>query len=121
NPTAQITNMAASVCSDGPLNVTPVHNTNGVIPAGTNYSWGIPTLDAGITGGAAGSGASINGSLTNSTSAPLTATYTVTPTTGACTGEDFTLTVTVNPTPEIPAQEQTICSGDTFTISPVDG
>jgi gliding motility-associated-like protein len=47
--------------------------------------------------------------------------YTVTPSVnGACVGNTFTVTVTVNPKPVVPAQTQTICSEGTFTISPVN-
>jgi gliding motility-associated-like protein len=51
-------------------------------------------------------------------------TYTVTPRSGAagsCVGAPFQLEVTVNPTPEISAKTELICSGDSFTVSPVDG
>jgi len=47
--------------------------------------------------------------------------YTVTPTSGdagSCVGTNFTITVTVNPTPVIANKTSTICSGTAFTITP---
>src|SRR5208283_5632873 len=58
--------------------------------------------------------------LSNTTNTVKTATYTVTPVSGTCTGGTFTVTVTLNPTPVVPAQTATICSGGTFTVTPVN-
>ncbi len=121
NPKPAITAMSVAACSNSPFTLTPVNGTNGIVPAGTTYAWTTPSLPAGLTGGAAGSGSTINGTLTNTTNAPLNATYTVTPTSGSCVGSAFTVTVTVNPSPVIPTQTPTICSGETFTINPTNG
>jgi len=57
--------MTTSVCSGAGFTVTPVNSTNGIVPAGTTYSWPVPS-GAGFSGGASGSGASnISGTLTN--------------------------------------------------------
>ena len=56
-------------------------------------------------------------------STPETLTYTVTPTILAtgCEGDSFTVTVTVNPEPQIDDFTETICEGDTFSsITPQD-
>jgi large repetitive protein len=123
NPTPAVTNMSTSVCSATAFSVTPVNSTNGIVPAGTTYSWGAPT-GAGFTGGVAGSGATIGGTLTNTTSAAVTATYTVTPTSppalGSCVGSTFTVTVTVNPSPAISDMTGLTCSGTGFTVTPID-
>jgi hypothetical protein len=117
--------MTATVCSATGFTVTPVDVTNGIVPAGTTYSWAAPA-GAGFTGGAAGVGAAnISGTLTNTTSAAVIATYTVTPTSsvalGSCVGSTFTVTVTVNPKPAIANKTATICSATVFTVTPVDG
>ncbi|UPZ16559.1 GEVED domain-containing protein [Flavobacterium humidisoli] len=93
--------MTSNACTGVPFSVTPADVTNGTIPANTKYTWTMPFLSAGLTGGAANAvaAADITGTLTNSTSTAQTAVYTVTPITGACTGAPFTLTVTVNPLP----------------------
>ena len=120
-PEPDINDMTANVCSDGTFTVTPANGTNGIIPSGTTYSWSAPTVTGGITDGAAGSGSSISGTLTNPTNTAQTATYTVTPVGGTCTGDPFTLTVTVNPVAEINDLTRSVCSGETFTVTPADG
>jgi hypothetical protein len=121
NPKPAITPISTAACSNSSFTVTPANGINGVVPSGTNYTWSAPTVPAGISGGAAGNGTSIIGTLTNSTNAPLNAAYSVTPTSGTCVGNPYTVTVTVNPSPVIPTQTPTICSGSAFTVSPVNG
>lgn len=123
NVTSAVINpMTASVCTALPFTVTPTNGTNGSIPSGTTYSWTVPTVTGGMTGGATSSGSptSISGTLVNSTASAQTATYTVTPTTGSCTGMPFILTVTVNPLPVAPtasATSQPTCTVNTGTIT----
>jgi hypothetical protein len=74
-----------------------------------------------MTGGASATAqTTINGTLTNPTNVAQTATYTVTPSTSLCSGDSFTVTVTVNPKPFVSTRTETICSGGTFTTSPVN-
>lgn len=122
NPRPTITAMSAVVCTGSAFSVTPANGTNGIVPAGTSYSWSPPVVTGGMTGGVAGSGATlISGTLTNPTSSPQTATYTVTPVSGSCTGSSFTVTVTVNPRPALTPMTVSVCSGDLFTVTPLDG
>ena len=97
NPKPAITPMTDVFCSGGNFTAAPVDVTNGVVPAGTLYTWGAPLVTGGITGGAAGtSQTNIIGTLTNTSNSNQTATYTVTPISGAgCTGATFTETITV--------------------------
>lgn len=98
NARPAVTNMTATVCSKENFTITPVNGTNGLVPAGTTYSWSAPVMTGALTGGTSGSGSAITGTLINTSGSPETATYTVTPTWGAgCTGNTFTVTVTVNP------------------------
>lgn len=90
---------------------------NGMVPAGTTYSWAAPVVTGGLTGGAAGiNAANISGTLTNPTNAAQTATYTILE---SFSGSAFTVTVTVNPTPTIKPKwgDVLICYnlGDLFT------
>ena len=124
NPMPAVNNLTSTICSGGTFTVTPANGTNGIVPAGTTYSWGVPTIVGTITPPVlGGSGASITGTLTNTGSSSGTATYTVTPESpaGPCTGATFTVTVTVNPMPAINNFTPAICSGGTFTVNPVDG
>lgn len=93
----------ASTCSNTVFTVTPTSGANDNVPSGTSYSWPSPVVTGGLTGGAASSGSpnSITGTLTNSTATDQTATYTVTPTSSGCTGNPFTVTVTVSPIPTL--------------------
>ena len=117
NPTSAITDITTVTCSGVTFNLTPINTTNGIVPAGTVYTWSAPAVTGGVTGGAAGTDLNINGNLSNPTNAPQTAVYTVTPTSGSCTGAVFTLTVTVGavPTAHIPLSTQTVCIGLTPT------
>lgn len=128
NPKPAIPDQTPTICSGTSFTVSPADGSPTaatIVPAGTTYSWPVPVVTGGVTGAAAASGqASISQTLTNPTNTPQTATYTVTPTsgaTGSCVGATFTITVTVNPKPAIPAQSPTICSGASFTVSPADG
>ncbi|WP_170154522.1 HYR domain-containing protein [Mangrovibacterium diazotrophicum] len=120
-PNPAITNMSTSICGSGTFTVTPVNGTNGVVPANTQYSWSAPSMSSGLTGGVAGSGSSISGTLVNNTNTAKTATYTVTPNSSGCAGTNFTVTVTVNPSPTIAPLTATVCSGESFSRTPVDG
>ena len=119
-PAPVISAMTDSVCSGDQFTVSPLDGINGIVPAGTTYSWSAPTLPSTLTGGAAGSGTSITGTLTNLTNIPQIATYTVTPKSGNCTGPTFTLMVTVFPVPAITTIHDTVCSGNPFTVSPAN-
>ncbi|MHA7131283.1 PKD-like domain-containing protein [Algoriphagus namhaensis] len=121
NPKATINDLTTEICTGGAFSVTPTHGGDGIVPAGTTYNWTPQSIPAGITGAASGSGNSITGTLTNTTHAPLVAVYTVTPTSGSCPGDDFTVSVTVNPEPNITDISQSVCSGESFTVDPQNG
>jgi hypothetical protein len=100
NRTPFVDDMTATACSGSAFTVTPINGTNGVVPFGTTYSWGVPSVSGGMTGGASGTNATnISGNLVNSTNNEQIATYVVTPSSGGCVGTAFTLVVTVRPTP----------------------
>ncbi|MEI6823228.1 MAG: PKD-like domain-containing protein, partial [Bacteroidota bacterium] len=110
-----------TVCSGSTFTVTPNNLANGIVPAGTTYSWGYPVVGPAMTGGAAGTNTtSISGTLVNATTIAQIATYTVTPKSGSCVGSSFTVTVTVNPIPAITNMSAIVCSGSTFTVTPTD-
>ena len=125
NPEPQIDPISEVICSDiGSFDITPVDGTNGIVPVGTTYTWTVDDASNVITGEDAGTGSSISDSdLFNTTSSPADLVYTVTPSTAeGCVGEDFTITITVNPEPQINDVAQTICNDETFTtVDPQDG
>ena len=124
NPTPSLAAQTATICSGSSFTVSPTNGGSNIVPTGTTYSWTNPTVTGGITGGSALSSQSlISQTLANPTNIQRTATYTVTPTSGAsgsCVGSTFTTTVTVNPTPVIPAQSSAICSGLSFNVVPAN-
>ncbi len=122
NPVADILNLTSTTCSGVLFTVTPANPANGVVPAGTLYSWTLPT-GSGFTGGASQTTAttgSITGTLVNTTTSAVTANYIVTPLSGNCTGHDFSVTVTINPSANITPMSTVTCSGVPFNVIPTD-
>jgi len=120
-PPPTITDMTNTSCSGDTFSLIPVNSTNGVVPAGTIYSWSAPVVTGGITGFTTGTGVtSIMGTLTHSINTAQTAIYTVTPALGTCIGTTFTVTLTVNPKPSITTMTYTVCSGETFSSIPIN-
>ena len=127
NPEPLIADDTAEICSGDAFSVTPVNTLPDVVPAGTLYTWSAPVVaPAGsITGSSAQAvgQTSISQTLTNTTANVATATYTVTASVGTapniCT-DTFDIVVTVNPEPLIADDTAEICSGDAFTVTPVN-
>jgi len=124
-PTPVIPNTTETICSGGFFNVQPVNNSNTIVPSGTTYTWTVSS-NSNITGQTDQPlpQTSIADTLTNITNVPQTIVYTAEPRSGiadSCFGQQFTITVTVNPKPVIPTLTQTVCSGTGFLLSPIDG
>ncbi|QIH40022.1 T9SS type B sorting domain-containing protein [Flavobacterium sp. Sr18] len=120
NPTPSGVVALKTICSGQTVN--QVLTTNPVV-SGTTFTYSIPVVTGGITGGTArstGSTADITDVFVNPTGVSQTATYTVTPAapTG-CLGTTFTVTITVNPTPATPTTTtvQPSCTVSTGTIT----
>ena len=120
-----VSDQIATICSTTTFSVAPTNGGNNIVPMGTTYSWPVPMVTGGITGGAIGtSQTTITGTLTNPNNSVQTATYTVTPTSNGCLGAPFTLMVTVNPIPSVSlpnniiACEGTIIATTSLTSSP---
>ena len=116
NPKPVVTNAAAvSVCSGAGSNISLTAS----IPS--TFTWTVGTITGGITGAGGGTGPTINQILTNPSSSFFgTVAYVVTPTSvaGACIGNPYTITVTVNPSPVVTTLPTAItCSGTSPNIS----
>ncbi|MCA6482047.1 MAG: hypothetical protein IM540_03225, partial [Chitinophagaceae bacterium] len=121
NPTAQIHPFTTIICSGSTFVYSPTNDTNGIVPNGTTYDWGLPVTNTTFTGVATGSGAaSFSGTLTSPVNIQRTATYTITPRSGNCTGTPFTAVITVNPRAVINAMTAVTCSGTPFAVTPTD-
>lgn len=115
-PKPVITNSSTkSICSETGTNI------NLTATIASTFSWTIGTITGSITGASEGSGATINQVLTNpSNAAAGTVQYIITPisSSGSCSGNAFTITVTVNPLPIVTnLSTKTICSGSGTDIS----
>jgi gliding motility-associated-like protein len=119
NSAAGISDQTSAICSATAFSVSPAG-----VPVGTTYTWSAPVSNplGVITGGSAQATnvSVISQTLTNTTNAQATLTYTVTPTAGGCGNGTFLVTVTVNPKPILTAQTVSICSGSSFTNTPVN-
>ncbi|WP_170111412.1 HYR domain-containing protein, partial [Mangrovibacterium marinum] len=120
-PEPDINDMSRSFCSDNGFNVAPANGTNGIVPSGTTYVWDVVSAGGNISGEGAGSGSSISGLLSNSGNTAQTVVYNVTPTAGSCGGDPFTLTVTVNPVPDIDDLTEAVCTNAPFSVTPAHG
>ncbi|MCA6480623.1 MAG: hypothetical protein IM557_08480, partial [Chitinophagaceae bacterium] len=121
-PGASVNPINLTTCSGVQFSYTPVDGVDGIIPSTTIYTWTAPT-GTGINNGASQTTpiTYLFGTLFNQTNTIKTATYTVTPGSGDCgsTG-NFTLTVTVYPTPVINPMTSVVCSGFAFVVTPAD-
>ena len=128
NPEPQINNFEETICEgDTFASITPEDVTNGVVPAGTTYTWVISSSNN-VEGGSASTAASatIPGSeltLVAGTTSPQDLIYTVTPLSAdQCEGDPFTVTITVNPVPQVEdSLDNAICHNESYTYSPVNG
>ncbi|MCE2685925.1 MAG: gliding motility-associated C-terminal domain-containing protein [Cryomorphaceae bacterium] len=122
NPTPVVANRTTTVCSGSAFTVTPTNGSGNIVPSGTTYTWTV-AANANVTGASNQSTATstISQTLTNTSNTVQTVVYTVTPISGTCSGATFTVTVTVNPTPTVTAQAATICSGNVFSVAPLNG
>lgn len=112
-PFATATPPSATICSGATTAIALSSFT-----AGTTFSW-TATSTASISGAGPGSGSAINQTLTNSGTTAGTATYVITPTAAGCPGSTTSVTITVNPVPDVDATPpaQSICSGNTTSIA----
>ncbi len=123
-----IPNQTTTSCSGTMFIVDPqdgVPNPSVVVPFSTTYTWTAPVVTGGMTGASADVDQPFIGqTLINPTNTAQTATYTVTPRSGSsgnCIGNPFTVVVTVNPVPSIINMTPSVCSGDSFNITPSNG
>ncbi|WP_303317805.1 PKD domain-containing protein [Flavivirga abyssicola] len=101
NQTPSISDTSLTICSGINFNIIPDSTGGDTVPTGTQYIWTTPVISpAGTITGASNEITpqnNISQTPINNTANPATVTYTVTPISGNCTGTDFTITVTVNP------------------------
>jgi gliding motility-associated-like protein len=120
HPKPSIPAAVQTICSGSAFLISPVHNGSTIVPVNTTYTWAVAN-NVSITGATnqVVPQNNISQSLTTSSFIPQNVIYTVTPTSGAagsCVGGTFTVTITVNPIPNVNAvNNQVICNGSTTT------
>ena len=109
-------------CSGFVFNATPTNVDDGVVPAGTTYTWSAPT-GTGFTGGSAQNTpqSSISQTLTLTGASAAVASYTVTPSVGGCTGATFTANITINPNPTVAITADYCTVGGSAVLSATAG
>ncbi len=116
NQTPSISNKTRTICSGGTFDVMPDNTGGDITPTGTLYTWSNPVINP--TGAISGASnettgqTNISQTLTNNTTNPATVTYTVTPISGICSGIDFDIIITVNPS--ISISQQTITNSTCY-------
>ncbi len=124
-PKPSVTSQSETICSGTNFTNLPTNGNGNIIPAGTTFTWTTPISNpiGTVSGGSAQTSAQtlVRQLLTNNTNAPGTLTYTVTPSANSCPGSSYQLIVNVNPKPAITAMSATICSSETFTLTPANG
>ena len=127
NPTPTIDTIADQIiCSR--TDFTDVSITSPTTPlAGLTYSWEVTSAGPNLSGFTANSGPVafttpiLGETIINTSNLAEDLVYTLTPFFNGCTGDTQQFTITVNPTPEIFAMVDTICSEDTFVVNPING
>ena len=125
NPTPAIADKTLTLCSEEPFSFTASGDGSAgsdTVPANTTYTWTVvdnPNI-TGETTDTTGT-PSLDQTLINQTNTPQLVVYTITPESDfGCVGDEFTLTVTVDPVPFILDTALEICSGEAFTVTPLN-
>lgn len=117
SPLPIVANVNSNSCSSTAFSTTPVSSQ-----PNTTYTWSQPVSATSgfVTGGSMQTipQISISDNFVNTTNAPANATYSVTPYAAGCAGNTFTLTNTVNPTPNVTSIRTDVCSQSNFSVSP---
>ncbi|MFN6090492.1 MAG: PKD-like domain-containing protein, partial [Cyclobacteriaceae bacterium] len=115
----------AATCSGTPVGVN-FNSSTGVAASAYNVT-GLNLNGLSVSAGGAGVASGLvaadlaDDAFLNTTNAQVSVIYTVVPVSAlGCQGASFTVTVPVNPRPIIPDQVSTICSGATFTVTPIN-
>jgi hypothetical protein len=116
-PRPSITNKISSLCSAQLATISPTNGNGDLVPSNTLYSWSSPS-SSNLNGMSNGTNQSnFTQTLTNTSGANQSITYLVTPSAAGCTGNGFSITLTIfnEPTPNISANT-TICQGSSTQL-----
>ena len=111
-PTLFTTLASATLCSGDAVSIGLNSNVPGAVISWTNA----PNQ---VLGSNAGTGQTINEVLTTATQATGTTAYTIVSTANNCSSIPQTITVTVHPIPNLTVNNDTICQGQSSTVSAI--
>ena len=112
-----------TTCSDEALDISITDNLATGSNAADGFTYVVTSTDEdAVPAGAERTDttlANITDTYTNTTSSPVTITYTITPHTNeGCTGDDFTITVTIDPEPVLPTDlDGVVCTGSATGVN----
>lgn len=120
SPVPVVNNVIDTICTGSAFMELP-----SPVPANTTYTWATPVITpfGAIVGGTAQpvGVSAVSQVLVNATTSPALAVYSVTPTSGSCSGNNFTVTVVVgNALAPFADRTATICSATAFDVTPAN-
>jgi len=124
-PTPSLPNVQLpDICSGSNIFYSPSTNppAGSIINSNTVLNWTVSPNNnvSGQSSNSSSSLSSINQTLTNLSDVAQTVVYTVTPIdiVSSCSGNTFTVIITVQPVPNVQNQSASICTGSSFSITP---
>jgi gliding motility-associated-like protein len=116
-PRPMVTDKVATSCSGSAFEVSPTG-----VPESTFYTWGVPeVLSGNVSGGnsQASQQYAVTQFLTNGGTTPAVIRYIAVPITSGCSGNPFSVTVTVNPRPILGnSGPKAVCNNTIFNFTP---
>jgi gliding motility-associated-like protein len=116
-PRPVVTDKATTSCSGSAFEVSPTG-----VPESTFYTWGVPeVLSGNVSGGnsQASQQYAVTQVLINNGNSTAVIRYTAVPVTSGCSGNPFSVTVTVNPQPVLGnSGPKSVCNNSLFTFTP---
>jgi gliding motility-associated-like protein len=116
-PRPVVSDKVTTSCSGSTFAVSPTG-----VPESTFYTWGVPEV---ISGSISGSNAQasqqyfVGQVLTNNGITPAVIQYVAVPVTAGCTGNPFTVVVTINPQPVLGnSSAKSVCNNSLFSFTP---
>ena len=116
-PRPAVTDKVTASCSGSTFAVSPTG-----VPESTFYTWGVPAVISGSISGSNSQASQqyfVGQVLTNNGNTPAVIQYLAVPITSGCTGNPFSVLVTVNPKPVLDnSGPKSVCNNALFTFTP---
>jgi len=116
-PRPVVTDTVTASCSGSTFAVSPTD-----VPESTFYTWGVPAVISGSISGSNSQASQqyfVGQVLTNNGTTPAVIQYLAVPITSGCTGNPFSVLVTVNPKPVLDnSGPKSVCNNSLFTFTP---